>query len=118
VYINPAGVLVLEMESSQPIQLSNVFTDDYKYFESNHTLFPHNAATVFGCVAELRTALQAFREAVLFAKQFPAPAVNHTEDTGLVLSHDTEVVCAEVAEPALLASVDGSVEEVAGATAM
>ena len=47
---------------SPPIQLSTVFTDDFRFFEANHGQYPCDAAAVFGCVADLRAALQSFRE--------------------------------------------------------
>ncbi len=48
--------------ASSPIQLCTVFTDDFRFFESNHALYPTDASAVFGCVADLRKALKAFRE--------------------------------------------------------
>jgi hypothetical protein len=63
-YINAIGVYRLSMESSQPVQLSNVLSDDYKYFESNHSQYPLDAAAVFGSVEDLRRALSVFRDAV------------------------------------------------------
>ena len=83
------------------IQLSNVFSDDYKYFESNHAIHPTDAATVFGCVADLRAALQAFREAA--QRSSKDIVIERTESS--LAEHPSDI-----AEPALLASVDGSVD--------
>ena len=59
------GLFTFRMESTQQVNLSNIFTEDYKHFESNFEKHPDEAKAVFGYVAELRAALQAFREATL-----------------------------------------------------
>ena len=86
------------MESAQPVQLSNIFTEDYKHFETNFEKHPEEAKAVFGYVAELRAALQAFREATI----------------GRVGGEEVENKAAEPesADPAslLLGSSEGSVE--------
>ena len=102
VYINQTAVPCLKMDSSL-IQLPNVFSEDYEYFQSNHALFPDNAATVFGCVADLRSALQSFRAVVkqcktdISAGQASEPYP--TQDAAL----------SQMAEPVLLASAEGSI---------
>jgi hypothetical protein len=115
------------MESSQSVQLSNVISDDYKYFESNHIYYPVDAATVFGCVAELRVALQAFREAATHSKQqadtgieridsmlsaYPAAELLSSPVVGLQLNEPIP----DDASSALLAS--GSVETDNAATSL
>ena len=55
----------LSMESSQPIHLSNILSEDYKHFESTYEQHPQEAKVVFSYVADLRAALQAFREATI-----------------------------------------------------
>ena len=99
------------MDSSPPplVRLSNVFSEDYEYFQSNHAQFPDSASTVFGCVADLRAALQAFRGAVQSAKQCKPDSL--AEQDNVVNSHQSEeVIHSEMAEPVLSASVEGSVE--------
>jgi hypothetical protein len=111
------------MESSHPMQLSNVFSEDYEYFESNHVHYPTDAAAVFGCVADLRVALQAFRDAAQRSKQQVDVGIKRTES--VLGEHPTDVTellssehASDVAAPALLASVDGSIEVNDAATSL
>ena len=86
-------------ESTPPaVSLTSVFADDYRYFESNHAIFPDSASTVFGCVADLRSALQVFRGA---ADRGGPDGPSEDGVPGIV----------EMAEPVLLASSVGSVDE-------
>jgi hypothetical protein len=98
------------MESAQPVHLSNIFTEDYKHFESNFEKHPDEAKAVFGYVAELRAALQAFREATL-GKGGGEEESGYSSEVkeGANSSGGTEP---DGADPAslLLGSVDGSVE--------
>lgn len=118
------------MESSQSVQLSNVFSDDYKYFESNHVHYPMDAATVFGCVADLRVALQAFREVATRSKQqadigieridslLSAHPVTELPSSVDVVGLQLNEHISDIALPALLASADGSVETCNAATSL
>jgi hypothetical protein len=95
VYINQTAVFCLKMDSS-PAQLRNVFSEDYEYFQSNHVQFPDNAATVFGCVADLRTALQSFRVAV---KQYKTDSCAEQASEPYPTQ---DAVLSQMAEPVLL----------------
>jgi hypothetical protein len=103
------GFFTFRMESTQPVNLSNIFTEDYKHFESNFEKHPDEAKAVFGYVAELRAALQAFREATLGKAE--------GEEESRHSSEGKEEEPDKVAEPGgpdpaslLLGSADGSVE--------
>jgi hypothetical protein len=86
------------MESSNPIiMIPNLFSEDYKHFESTCMHHPEKAEVVFGYVANLRAALQAFREATIGSN---------------VDANDTTTASPETPEAAVLvASVEGSVEK-------
>jgi len=99
VYINRGVGVSSAMESSAPVQFSNILADDYQHFEHTHEQYPQEAQAVFGRMSELRAALQAFREATLGAK---AEALLQTGEP---------VVPEEVSAPVLLGSVDGSTEQ-------
>ena len=105
------------MESAQPVHLSNIFTEDYKHFESNFEKHPDEAKAVFGYVAELRAALQAFREATLGKGEggsgHSSEVKEETNSSGGIESEEKKVAAEpDGADPAslLLGSVDGSVE--------
>lgn len=105
------------MEPPQSGQLSTVFSDDYKYFESNHIFHPIHAATVFECVAGLRVALQAFRDAankanITIERVESATCADRLSNASSIDVADLrlEEHISDVGAPALLASVDGSSE--------
>jgi hypothetical protein len=89
------GFVAFKMESTQPIRLSSILSEGYKYFEVTHEQYPDEAKQVFSRVADLCAALQAFKEATLGAK-------NREEGVE---------AAPEIAESAaLLAASEGSVE--------
>jgi hypothetical protein len=95
VYINQTAVFCLKMDPS-PIQPPNVFSEDYEYFQSNHVQFPDDAATVFGCVTDLRSALQSFRVAVELCK------TDSCADQASEPYPTQDAVLSQMAEPVLL----------------
>ncbi len=92
------------MESSNPIiPLPNLFSEDYKHFESTCKDHPEKAEVVFGYVADLRAALQAFREATT--------TVGSKVDAVQVDAPDTTASPETPAAAVLVGSVEGSVEK-------
>ena len=95
------------MDSSD--QLANVFTDDYKLFESSHHLYPDPAAVVFGCVSDLRVALNAFREATRVSAGLVEVEQTFPPEPTDVVEASEELVHSDSASPAVLLS-SGSME--------
>jgi hypothetical protein len=103
------GLFTFRMESTQQVNHLNIFTEDYKHFESNFEKHPDEAKAVFGYVAELRAALQAFREATLGKAESEEESSHSSEGRE---EEQEKVAEPDGANPAslLLGSADGSVE--------
>jgi len=116
VYKRGMGV-AFDMESSGPIQLPKLFSEDYSHFESTHDKYPVDAAAVFGCVADLRVALQVFREATIgggggVSEVFDSLKLND-EGEGVLMAEPAvleETASDDAAAPSVLLAA-GSVED-------
>jgi hypothetical protein len=91
------------MEATQPNQLSNILSEDYRHFEASHERYPLEAEQVFGRVADLRAALQAFREATLGDRK----GVEEEDTVGGPIGAEKP----DISQPALLPSAEGSVDQ-------
>ena len=119
IYKSPV-LCVFEMESSQPVQLTNILSEDYQHFELIHDKHPNEAGAVFSRMDDLRTALRVFKEATIGAS-----VKNECDELDVVDKNTTEIVAVDeqpTAEPdvaalAILGSAEGSVDQEISITA-
>ena len=99
------------MESSQPVQLSNILSEDYRHFESIHGEHPQEAETVFGRMDDLRTALRVFREATVGLERCKSGGSSEAIE---IAADRPPLVEPDVASSAILGSAEGSIDQEIG----
>ncbi len=100
------------MESSNPIvMIPNIFSEDYRHFEATCEQHPDAAKVVFGYVADLRAALQAFREATIGCKDEVIAGASPDAPAAAVLAGSVEGSVDVEAAPVVEEEVITRVEE-------